>query len=954
MAFHCREERTPHCIDLLNRNSTQKQLKFFVIPFDYTFRIQMRHISHPTVIHLPVRRQVITRRIYAVDYSKHIAAYPTRLILFSSHSLSYNKSFSAGQTSSSLNYKHQSTDTNTNDEVDLSDDHSTNASIGNRHSSTFTAAQTAIKVSILPDSLSKALHYMLNSSSGHYPYSQKVLRSDCDYLMTRHNPKESVWSGMTKGMLQELLQIHSRSDKRDKQTTAQMDNISNRTGTDDARNDAIHDDTSDYDTGTNSDTSNDSNNSDKADHAKRNFDKEDAKLMAKQKNQKASAKEIEQAIQLFHSIPDPQKQHTWLLRHIQGPPAGWKEQYGSYRHLSADNNSNDTNNHGSKNRNDNQGNNNNSRITKNTFSNAADGKRECFAYLRSRFSANWAVLERIFLELHHRYPSLRINSMLDYGCGPGTAFLAARNIPWWQHKTVSNSIDNDLRDESNQLASNSDDKNGWIIHGVDLSHQMLSSANNLALAIDRIESEQRQQKDKQQQKGSTVSLIDKMPSVPKDRLKHHHLQFDEHGHQSNDTLSSSISVQFNDNQSTVAVQSNSTVMVKPKATDMKCLAYLPPRQSYDLVVSAFVLQEWTDKFASLKKQLLSLMQATNKLLVIVNRGDEVGSALNSIIKNILLEQANQLAQQSAKHTQTQKHIEYHGHPLSTGHAQSTNHPLSTSHPQSDNKSEWFILAPCPHDKPCQAGIPDCSCYGHRYRDALDSTDRTTNYSYLILARGQRQHYNHTDVRLIQSESKGTTVTSQSDTTTTLSQSNTTNAMSQSNTTTTLLLSDALSQSNTLPQCNTTNAMSQSNATSDDELLPLNDNCWYSPKEQQSNTWSRIIQAKQCIASSAYKFTLCGCNNNDSTIKDNSLTRELIVTKKMCNDGGIAWRDIKKYRMGALFAQYQEISSIMASKKQETENYTDYKTVDEMDHDTANEMDHDTEYDQSDDNCRMPS
>ncbi len=47
------------------------------------------------------------------------------------------------------------------------------------------------------------------------------------------------------------------------------------------------------------------------------------------------------------------------------------------------------------------------------------------AYLATRLPATWAVLRSVFEELRRLMPDLEIRSLLDLGCGPGTALWAA-------------------------------------------------------------------------------------------------------------------------------------------------------------------------------------------------------------------------------------------------------------------------------------------------------------------------------------------------------------------------------------------------------------------------------------------------------------------------------------------------------------------------------------------------
>lgn len=50
------------------------------------------------------------------------------------------------------------------------------------------------------------------------------------------------------------------------------------------------------------------------------------------------------------------------------------------------------------------------------------------AYLAVRFPATYAVNENVFRELRRLAPDAAMNSLLDLGAGPGTAYLAAREI----------------------------------------------------------------------------------------------------------------------------------------------------------------------------------------------------------------------------------------------------------------------------------------------------------------------------------------------------------------------------------------------------------------------------------------------------------------------------------------------------------------------------------------------
>src|SRR5215813_318618 len=50
------------------------------------------------------------------------------------------------------------------------------------------------------------------------------------------------------------------------------------------------------------------------------------------------------------------------------------------------------------------------------------------AYLAVRFPATFAANLRVFTEIQRLAPDIRINSLLDLGSGPGTAFYAATGI----------------------------------------------------------------------------------------------------------------------------------------------------------------------------------------------------------------------------------------------------------------------------------------------------------------------------------------------------------------------------------------------------------------------------------------------------------------------------------------------------------------------------------------------
>lgn len=50
------------------------------------------------------------------------------------------------------------------------------------------------------------------------------------------------------------------------------------------------------------------------------------------------------------------------------------------------------------------------------------------AYASSRMPACYAVLYRVFDELHLHLPHFSPSTMLDFGSGPGTAIWAAREV----------------------------------------------------------------------------------------------------------------------------------------------------------------------------------------------------------------------------------------------------------------------------------------------------------------------------------------------------------------------------------------------------------------------------------------------------------------------------------------------------------------------------------------------
>ena len=59
------------------------------------------------------------------------------------------------------------------------------------------------------------------------------------------------------------------------------------------------------------------------------------------------------------------------------------------------------------------------------------------AYVSSRMPACYAVLYRVFDELHLHLPDFKPRTMLDFGSGPGTAIWAAREARLWSLLSLS-------------------------------------------------------------------------------------------------------------------------------------------------------------------------------------------------------------------------------------------------------------------------------------------------------------------------------------------------------------------------------------------------------------------------------------------------------------------------------------------------------------------------------------
>ena len=80
-------------------------------------------------------------------------------------------------------------------------------------------------------------------------------------------------------------------------------------------------------------------------------------------------------------------------------------------------------------------------------------KAQVAAYASSRMPACYAVLYRVFDELHLHLPQFSPRTMLDFGSGPGTAIWAARQVGMFLNRHQNTEADNMITCQSIAQAS---------------------------------------------------------------------------------------------------------------------------------------------------------------------------------------------------------------------------------------------------------------------------------------------------------------------------------------------------------------------------------------------------------------------------------------------------------------------------------------------------------------------